>query len=180
MKEIEVKILDINRDEIEKTLLSLGAQKTFEGIVDAMFFDFENSYFRNNNYTLRLRKMGNNTGDQTFLTFKKPYDQDGVKEAKIREEYEVEVSDFETIKSFLESLGLKVYSNIQKNRTSYTLGDTHFELDQYGGKYAHIPEFLEIESKDVETIYRYAELMGFKKEDCKPWSIKDLEKQYKK
>jgi hypothetical protein len=41
MEEIEVKILEVNRKELEKKLIKLGAKKTFEGEISATFFDFK-------------------------------------------------------------------------------------------------------------------------------------------
>ena len=171
MKEIEVKILDIDRKKIEKKLRSLGAKKIFDGRIDARFFDFKNMPVKRAKNHFRLRKEGNTTK----LTFKVHVSK---KKAKINKEYEVEVSDFETMKAILELLGLHVWKRMTKRRISYMLKGTRFEIDRYAGKYSFIPEFLEIEAKDIKTIYRYAKLLGFRKEDCRPWTASDLRKYY--
>ena len=171
MKEIEIKILEINRKEIEKKLIALGAKKIFNGEIDALFFDFKDKSLRKIGNTLRLRKEGN----KTILTFKKPIEK---KRAKIKEELEIEVSGFDTMKIILESLGFCVWKRMKKHRTSYELKRVHFEFDTYKEKYKFIPEFLEIEAKDIETIYGFVRLLGFKNEDCKPWSSQDLIKYY--
>ena len=44
MHEIEVKILDINPAEIRKKLRKAGARKTFEGKIDARFYDFPDMF----------------------------------------------------------------------------------------------------------------------------------------
>lgn len=41
MEEIEVKILEVNRTKIERTLAGLGAKKVFDGNLETLFFDFK-------------------------------------------------------------------------------------------------------------------------------------------
>jgi len=161
MKEIEVKILNINRKEIEKKLISLGAKKIFDGKIEAEFFDFENNSLQKSDIILRLRKEE----EKIFLTFKKLIEK---KDIKIEEELEVEVSDFEISKEILKSLGFKIWKTAQKHRTSYSLENVHFEFDNYLGDYEFIPEFLEIEAKSIEEIYKFVKILGFEKSDCKP------------
>lgn len=167
MKEIEVKILDIDRKKVEAKLISLGAKKTFDGEIYASFFDFLDKSIRNNKKTLRLRRVG----DKIFLTFKTPIAHDSV---KIRKEYEIEVSDFDKTKKILKSLGLSEWLTVKKHRISYTFDNIRFEFDKYYDQYEFVPEFLEIEAKDIKTIYKYVELLDFKKEDCKPWTLLDI------
>jgi adenylate cyclase class 2 len=170
MEEIEAKILNINREEVEKNLISLGAKKVFDDDLLAIFFDFQDNSIKDNKKTVRLRREGN----KTFLTFKSKISNDKI---KIMEEIETEVMDFDKTKKILESLGLLEYETTKKRRVSYKLGNVRFELDNYSDDLDFIPEFLEIEAT-VEEIYKYAELLGFKKEDCKPWSFFDLKKNY--
>ena len=58
MNEVEVKILNINRKEIEKKLVALGAKKVFDDKVSALFFDSDEKEVRHNNKQLRLRTEG--------------------------------------------------------------------------------------------------------------------------
>ncbi|MBU0536189.1 MAG: CYTH domain-containing protein, partial [Nanoarchaeota archaeon] len=149
MIEAEVKILEIDRKDIEKKLLSTGAKKVFDDEIDAFFFDFDDSRIKKDHNHLRLRKEG----DKATLTFKVHLSNKG---AKVCEEYETEVSDFDSMKSILESIGLKVFRRMVKNRISYKLEGVSFEIDKYKGEYESIPEFLEIEAEDLKTIYKYA------------------------
>lgn len=173
MREIEVKILEIDRKKVESKLISLGAKKIFDGEIDAYFFDFKDDSLRKSDLMLRLRKEER----KIVLTFKKPIKENG---AKILEESEIEVSDFDTTKIILNSLGLQVWKRAKKHRTTYSLGDTHFELDKYIEDYNFIPEFLEIEAKNIDDIHKFIEALGFKKSDCKPWTLQDLIKYYSK
>jgi hypothetical protein len=45
-------------------------------------------------------------------------------------------------------------------------------------KYSFVPEFMEIEAENTDLIVKYAELLGFKPEDCLPWSTYDIVKYY--
>ena len=45
MKEVEVKILDVNRKKVEDKLISLGAKKIFDDEMYAILFDNEKNKF---------------------------------------------------------------------------------------------------------------------------------------
>ena len=173
MREVEIKILEINREYIEKKLVSFGAKKIFEGQMHALYYDSGEGSIRKNMNTLRLRKEGS----RSVLAFKKYV---GNKEAKIREEHEVEISDFNTMKTMLGSMGFSVWLEMKKRRITYEYDGLHFEIDKYHGEYGYIPEFMEIEGRNIEDIYKYADLLGFGKRDCKPWDAMQLAEYYKK
>ena len=168
MKEVEVKIIEIDRVKVESKLNSLGATRTFDGDEETVFFDYPDGSIMNAKNLLRLRKIGN----KTVLTFKK-FVEGGA--AKVRDEYEVSVSDFAQAHRILESLGLSPIQRMEKHRTSYVLKNgVIVEIDKYTGKYFHIPEFMEVEGEDEATIHRQAKLLGFKPEECKSWTTFDL------
>lgn len=171
MHEVEIKILEIDRGKVEVTLAAAGAEKIFDGEIYAVYFDFADGSVHRAGGTLRLRKEG----DRSIFTFKKKVE-DG--KAKVREEEEVTVSDFRIMRSMLESLGLTAWLEMRKHRTTWQLGSVHFELDKYHDEYEYIPEFLEIESADVATAYRQAEMLGFRHEDCKPWDALQVADYY--
>ena len=171
MEEIEVKILEVNRIAIEKTLAILGAKKVFDGDVETLFFDFKEGTIIKQKNVLRLRKEQ----DKIELTYKKLI---VTQTAKTAEEFSVEVSSMEAMKEILGHLGLSIIDRTQKHRVSFALEDARFDFDRYSGDYGYIPEFLEIEAKNIDLIYKYAELLGFKAKDCLPWSTTDLVKHY--
>jgi adenylate cyclase, class 2 len=171
MKEVEVKILNIDSQKVKQTLLRLGAKKVFDGEVFAYFYDFKDSSIAKSHSVMRLRKEG----DQIVLTFKKVLGKQG---AKIAEESSVEVSNLSEMKKILENLGLSVTGSTQKYRVSYQLETAHFDIDHYIGQHSYIPELMEIEAESIHVIHKWAELLGFKAQDCLPWSINDLIKYY--
>jgi len=171
MKELEVKILEVNRVKIEETLASLGAKKVFDGDIQTLFFDFKDASISKAKNVLRLRKEH----DKTELTYKKVHI---TETAKMAEEYSVDVSNLETMRKILENLGLSITESMQKHRVSYTLDHTRFDIDRYVGNYDYIPELLEIESKNIDLIHKYAALLGFQAKDCLPWSTDELIRHY--
>ncbi len=169
LKEIEVKILEIDEEEVMKKLKGLGAQKVFEGEVSSVYFDFQGKRLEKKGKILRLRKKNN----KVILTFKNLISQD---KAKIMDEYELTVEDFETMKKMFEEMGLFPLYEFNKHRTTYKLGKTHFEID----KYPEIPAFLEIEAPDLDTINQFTSEFGFSREEVKSYSIKDVLEYYNK
>jgi adenylate cyclase class 2 len=171
MKELEVKILEINRRQIQEKLGQMGAEKIFEGEIRTVFFDFEDDRIIKANDVLRLRKQA----DKIDLTYKKVK---VGKVAKSAEEFTVQVSSMEDTEKILGNLGLRVIDDMQKNRVSYKLDRARFDMDCYFGKYGFIPELMEIEAENIEEIHRYAGFLGYKPKDCLPWSTKELIEYY--
>ena len=171
MRETEIKILEIDREKVEKKLRALGARKVFDDEIHALYYDDSAGSVKKRKGALRLRREGN----KAVLTYKSHV---GDRGAKIRDEREVRVSDFDTTRSILESLGFSVWLEMKKHRTSYRLRGGHFEFDKYSGMYGYIPEFLEIEGPDLETVRSFARLLGFAAKDCKPWDSYRLAQYY--
>ena len=171
MNEVEVKILEIDRKEVEDKLIMMGAKKIFEGELCAIVFDTKDDYFKNNKMLLRLRKEG----EKTFITLKKKVKTGKVKSAK---EIETEVKEFETMKEILKQIGLEYKEPVKKSRISYKLGNIKFEFDKYHDKWEHIPEFLEIESDSEEKVLNAAKKLGFAEKDIKPLSGWGVFKHY--
>jgi predicted adenylyl cyclase CyaB len=173
MKEIEVKILNVNKQKIGEILTQLGAKQTFDDDIITYFLDFENGSIANTKNVLRLRKEGK----QSVLTFKKILSKQS---AKVAEEVEVEVSNLSKMERILELLGLSVTGSIQKHRTSYKLKDVQIDIDTLKKEYAFIPTYIEIEAKNIELIHKYAKLLGYRVDDCLPWTTSELINFYSK
>jgi len=171
MKEIEIKILGIDRTSVEEKLVFLGAKKVFDDEIHALYYDYPDNSMKNKGCTLRLRREG----PKSVLSLKKDIES---REAKVTEEHELEVSDFSGMKYLLETLGLNAWLDMKKHRTSYELKGVHFEIDAYHEPYHYIPQFLEIEGPDIESVYACAELLGFNRADCRPWNILQVASYY--
>jgi len=143
MNEIEGKILEINVSDIEKKLLALGAMKIFDGKLVATIFDFPDKRFSQREIIVRLRKEG----DKTKLTYKKLLNTD---KAKVSEEIEVEVNEYEAMEKILLAIGLEPKRGypLTKHRISYSLDNVHFDFDTF----PQFPKYLEIEASDNKII----------------------------
>lgn len=144
MQEIEIKILEINKDEIEKKLTELGATREWRKLIVEKGYDFPDKRIREHKELCRVRSVG----DTVELTYKFGKDtSDGFRSA---EELQVEVSNFATLEQILTRLGLTPFRHREKYRTSWKYGEVHIEIDTYPS----IPTYLEIEGskKDIEDL----------------------------
>ena len=142
MREIELKVLEINKEDEETKLLKLGFKKIWEGIILEKMFDTENKDLKRKKQLLRLRTIHG----KIELTLK------GKKEKhpflKMREEREVTVNSFAKMQEILEGLGYTCMASREKKRTSYKLKDVKVEIDEYPGA----EPYLEIEGTEEEVI----------------------------
>lgn len=167
MREIEVKILDIDVSETIVRILESGGEKTFDGQVKVIFYDFPNQCLRNKEKRLRVRSFG----DRVELTYKKKI---GKERVKIAEELEVNVSNFGEMKRILEAIGMVEGHKYSKHRISFRVKNVCFEIDSIPG----CPPLLEIEAVDEQTVYKWVEWLGFDKTEAKPWSGTDVIEYY--
>jgi adenylate cyclase class 2 len=168
MREIEVKFLEIDSEKIIEKLKSLGAKKSFEGNIEAIYFDTSRKELKKRGVILRLRRRG----DISELTLKKWM---SAANAKVMEEKESKVEDFQEVRNILHNLGYREIVKRRKYRTTYRLGDISFELD----KITDLPHYLEIEAPSIERIRYAVNLLGLSMEDSKPWSEGDLRRHYR-
>ncbi len=173
MKEVEVKILEINRKEIEEKLINLGAKKIFDGDIHDFRLDNAQKQIRSCGQLLRIRTEGK----KTLLTFK---EKSGENTVLSTHELEVVVSDFDTIKELLSNLGFTAFASLKKHRTSYEHNGLHYEFDRYIEEHAFVPEYLEIEGHDTEEVFAAARTLGFSQDDCKPWVVPEVIDYYTK
>lgn len=173
MAEVEIKILEVDVDALVKMLKGMGAQKTFDGKITPTFYDFPDRKLEKRGMTVRLRKRGHGVE----LTLKKSIRH---RSAKIAQEFETKVADYQQMKIILRELGLKEISrstsHLTKHRITYTLGKIHFEFDTYPG----IPTLLEIEAQDIQSLRDAVASLGFTMDQTRAWTGKDVMAHYKK
>ena len=172
MREVEVKVLDIDRAVVESALAGVGAKLEPEQRLTAVFFDFPDGRLRAGGQLLRLRLEG----DRAMLTHKGRVREEG---AKVREETEVEVDDFEGCRRLLSALGLVETAYVDKFRTSYQLGTAAIAIDRHVGELSFIPELLEIEAGSVEEIRSVAGRLGFSPDQLRPWGLPQVVAHYR-
>ncbi len=148
-EEIEVKFYLSRPARLHQRLQALGARQVEPRQYELnLRFDFPDRHLTREHRVLRLRQT-----HQATLTYKGPTQPDAP--VSMRQEIEVEVSDFETTRHLLEALGLEVSIIYEKWRTTYQLGQVEIVVDEmpYG-------VFCEIEGPDAATIETTAHQLG--------------------
>ncbi|WP_461481352.1 class IV adenylate cyclase [Porticoccus sp.] len=171
--EIEVKVLEVDRPFLEQKILALGGEKEFEAEFSAILYDDADGSIRAAGNLLRLRKEQ----DGVKLTFKQTLST-GV--AKIMEEHETAVADFEVMRTILAALGCREMLALRKMRAQFSLHGQHLVFDRYFDELAHIPEFLEIEAHSEAALLELVDELGIERGRALPWNTHDLMVHYQK
>lgn len=171
MRELEVRILEVDSEKLFKVLESLGAERIFDGELASYYYDRDGE-FNTGEKSLRVRREGN----EVFLAFKHHLTHDILKDAT---EHEVLVSDLDTTRKILESLGFSCSLKTRKFRVSYKLDDCRIEFDSYQDAQSFIPTFIEIEGPSEDSILSVAAKLGFSKEDFCNRPIMEIEDMYR-
>ena len=175
MHEIEVKVLEVDGEELAARLADRGARLEFDDVMHAFYFDTPGRELSNRRDSLRIRREG----ARVFLNYKAHLSET---EMKIKDELETEVGDAEIARAILVGLGYEVWLEMEKRRRSYSiesLPGLHFALDRFVGELAFIPEFLEIEAASPELLRRGIELAGFTMAQTVPWNAFEVIKHYR-
>jgi len=135
--EFEVKILDINVENIEKKLLDFWANFKWEKMQKRYVYDFNPI---NPNKWIRLRQKW----EKVELTIKEITD-DSITWTK---EIEISVGDFETTNSMLKELCYIPKAYQENKRRSYVLDWVEIEIDFW----PKIPAYMEIEGKNEKEV----------------------------
>jgi adenylate cyclase, class 2 len=144
-QELEVKFHIRDLPAVEARLKDLGAQQVQPRLHEVnLRLDTEDLSLTSSLQVLRLRQ-----DSQARVTYKGPgTTQGGV---RVRQEYEVVVSDYQAARSLFKALGYDVAMMYEKYRTVYDLDEVHVTLDEmpYGS-------FIEIEGPRPESIQSVA------------------------
>lgn len=135
--EYEVRILEIDSDELINRLERIGAK--FIGKYDQKRYVY-NTIPKKEGKWLRLRT----NGEETTLTYKSVEKNsiDGTKELEIK------VEDFEKTNELLELVGIKSKGYQENRRIRYLLDDVEVDIDTW----PLIPTYVEIEGKDEDSV----------------------------
>ena len=161
--EYEVRVLEIDHDEMVKKLESLGAELQFDALQQRYVYDFNPVI---DSKWIRLRT----NGIKTTLTIKDLNAKtiDGTKEL------EIEVDDFDKTNQILEELGNKNRGFQQNKRTQYILNGVEIDLDRW----PLIPEYLEIEGENEQAIYDCLSLLGISKDKIVTLDVSSIYTHY--
>lgn len=179
MKEVEVKIRNIDKKDILDKIEKLGGKKIFSGKVIDYRFDTPDRDLSRQGKALRIRQKGK----YIYLNLKGK--KKSVENITGRDEIGVKLSNFKTMHRILNELGYIKIFELNKFRTEYRLNDITFDLDEYVGldpileiesdSYEKVENFinkLEIEPEDIGRVYIREILAAKKKHDFKRKELK--------
>lgn len=152
MHEIEIKFLDIDPQKIEKRLLSLGAKKIFDEILEEWIFQ------RPDWQAFRGRARIRSGGGKTTVAYKETTK----KSSEGNVEIEFEVDNKEHAHAFIHKLGVPQIRHQQKRRIHFILDTVAVDIDFW----PEIPPFIEIEGVDLPSIEKVTKQLGFSLKDA--------------
>ena len=144
-KEVEERILEVDKEQVIKKLEELGAEKVGDWHQKRYVYDFMP---KREHEWIRLR----NNGLETTLTYKnvESTEIDGTKEL------EIVVSDFEETYQLLNILGYSPKAFQENKRTRYYLEHIEVDIDTW----PLIPTYVELEGGTEEEIKNVEKLLG--------------------
>ena len=150
--EYEVRVLEIDKENLVKRLKDLGAEFQWDYIQKRYVYDFIPSI---DGKWIRLRT----NGKKTTLTIKNLVSS------------EIEVDSFEKANLILKELGYEAKGYQENRRCQYVLNEVEIDIDSW----PLIPTYLEIEGPSEESVYNTLEVLGYTKEEV---TTRDVEGIY--
>jgi adenylate cyclase class 2 len=139
-KEIETRFLDINKDELVRKLVSLGAVDKGEEKLEEIIFHATDLSWVGKRKFVRLRK----TKGKIILTYK----ENAAQTVDSAQEIEFEVSDLGKCLEFFGKIGLVPIRRLEKYRHTFRFSDTTIDIDTW----PKIPAYVEVEGSSVGAI----------------------------
>lgn len=160
--EYEIRILEINKEDMIKKLEKLGAIK--KGKFDQKRYVYDLKPAETGKW-IRLRT----NGKVTTLTYKDIISNtiDGTKEV------EFEVEDFNTANEFLEKIGFENRSYQENERIQYILNNVEIDIDSW----PMIPPYMEIEGESEEEIINMKKILNIDETKVTTLNCDDIYKQ---
>ncbi len=158
--EYEVRVLEINVEEVEEKLKEVGAIFEWDRLQKRYTYDFHPVEPKK---WIRLRT----NGEKTTLTIKNVVSSkiDGTKEL------EIVVDDFERTNLILNELGYHPKAFQENRRRKYVFQGVEIDIDSW----PFIPTYLEIEGPSEEKVYEVLSILGLEKDSV---TSNDVEKVY--
>lgn len=173
MKELEIKVLNIDLEEVEKKLKDLNARLISKELQINTLIDSNERPIKSylDGY-LRIRESKDlvNNIESTTFTMKK-----NIQNKALREniEYNSKIESKDTMLEILKELGFDKISVGHKERRSYELNGARIDLDTWDkDTYPH--PYLEIEVQDESELDRIIDLLDLPRENVSTKSILDL------
>ena len=159
MKEVETKILDVDKDKIVERLNSLGAKKVLDTSFKVDWFRISGLEEGKDPWFLRIRTTSDGKSEVTWKSSR-----NFLGAASEHKEINLNIADHQKLANLFEEIGLEKYAHQEKNRISWLFDDWRFDLD----KYPKMPAYLEIEGKNEEHIQEAIKLLFLEKNKATP------------
>lgn len=168
-KEHEIKVLDIDIDNLIEKLKEIGANEVYNDTRTIIALDTLDKYFLNKKDKLiRITDEGN-VKVTMHVNQSDPESKKGIK---------FKTSRLKETMDFFSELGLNPISNVKAHRISYELGKIDFDID----KFPAIPPFLEIDVEYIEdegyTIESILKVLGLENNRVVVMGTEDIHKLY--
>ena len=161
--EYEVRVLEINVDELVKKLEKLGAKKVGDWKQRRYAYDL-GEYSKNR--WIRLRT----NGEETTITYKE------ILNGEIDGTHEIEfkINDFDTANEFFQKIGFTNGRYQENHRIRYVLNDVELDIDTWH----MIPTYLEIEGKNKKDVYDMIKLLELENEKITTSDVAEVYRSY--
>ena len=160
--EYEIRVLEINKEEIVNKLEKLGAIMKGNFKQKRYVYDLKPA---ENGKWIRLRT----NGKVTTLTYKDIVSNtiDGTKEV------EFEVEDFDKANEFLEKIGFINRSYQENERIQFILNNVEIDIDSW----PMIPTYMEIEGKSEEEVFNMKRVLNIDESNVTTLNCDDIYRQ---
>jgi adenylate cyclase, class 2 len=150
-QELEVSILDVNKEQLVAQLLTLGAVQLQKVRLRVDWFQPNDTAEGEEPWYLRIRSYDN---AQHEVTWKAHSVAAGV--GRAHREINFHTDEPHKLAELFEAVGFGCYAHQEKDRESYTLDDLRFDFDTYPG----MPTLMEIEGPTETALATAIETLG--------------------
>lgn len=154
--EIEAKVAVHSHEAIAEKLRSLAAVLLADIEQADVYLDYPDKSLTAAGKGFRIRKQTAAGVDRVVLTYKGKR-QDSI--YKVRPEYEVEVSEYESAKEIVLGLGLEMMLTVEKRRVMWQLNECEVCLDNV----SMLGLFVEVEGPSEAKVNRTLKMLGLEK-----------------
>lgn len=168
-KEHEIKVLDVNIEELIIKLEAIGATKVYDDERTIIAIDTKDkTYLTKHDKLIRVTDEGS-IKVTMHVNQSKPDIKEGIK---------FKTSRLKETMDFFHEMGLDPITKVTSHRISYELGKIDFDID----KFPSIPPFLEIDIENIEnegyTVDSLLEKLGLQNNRVVVMGTEDIHKEY--
>lgn len=173
-REIEVKVLHVDLDEMERRLVELGGERIGEEQQTNYLIDSAAHPIAPESGYLRIRCIQKDGRETIQCTFKEKKSDEGV---RAYDEHTVIIDDAREMRAIFALLGYGLVEEAKKHRISYAFKQCRMDLDRWDPE--SFPEpYMEIEGPNREAIDKAIAALSIAREQVSTKSIAELKKSW--